>query len=803
MAENSEIENVLFGREGTFTIGYSVQLPEKYSLGESDYDELNEIWTRALRDLPPYSIFCKHDIFEKKEFDTSDFPSRNYLEEATKKYFNGKEYLKHTCNVFFSLPNKLVNVEYLKNPFRPPQKKVFQEFDRRIEEYIKQVEQSVLYLNRANLSSGNKIVVKPLGKKYMQDYYSYFSRGLDTATHDIIKEKTNLLVGEKYVGILNFPTEEKFPDTINTCKREVGNKNAKYNFFQSYGEFFSFNINCTHIYCQIALMDDIKKHYNEAYKNHIELSKARKFDPRNEFYANETKKMLDLMASKDGTERLIRGHNNIIIFADSKNQLESIKSDVRAIFQLLDIRPNIPTGDNLLAIYEYSFPLNNHKFVNSHLYVASLEMFSAFINVTGGYLSDPTGVRFNSKTKGNPPVRVDVWDDNKKYMQARNFFILASTGGGKSFLANHILTQAYSDNSKSVVIDLGGSYKKLTTLFPQEETSYITYNEGEGLGINPFFVEDHKNVSIEKLESLADFIGVHYRRERELNQEERSAIVSMLKLYYEYITENHSFPNFINTVDRYRNSFIEKLQFKEDFFNVEEFLMILRDFAVGGSYGFLYEKVDNSFSANIKDKKLIVFELDKIKDNKLLLSVMLQLISITIEQVIWRDRETKGYIFFDEVAQQFQWEGMLRRIAYFYQAIRKYSGAIGIVLQSESQLPESNLSNAIIENTQILYVLNSKNFRALANRFGMSEHAYYQMTSLNSDVSAGNPRPYTEIFIMRGNHHQVYRLEVPKKVFWAYQTEGQKNEQLMRYYEQTKDMEQAIDLMMKQENQYD
>ena len=182
---------------------------------------------------------------------------------------------------------------------------------------------------------------------------------------------------------------------------------------------------------------------------------------------------------------------------------------------------------------------------------------------------------------------------------------------------------------------------------------------------------------------------------------------------------------------------------------------------------------------------------------------MLQLISITIEQVIWNDRSTKGYIFFDEVAQQFQWEGMLRRIAYFYQAIRKHSGSIGIVLQSESQLPESNLSNSIIENTQVIYVLNSKNFKALADRFGMSEHAYYQMTSLNSDVSAENDRPYTEIFIMRGNHHQVYRLEVPKKVFWAYQTEGQKNEQLMRYYEELGDMEKAIDKMMKELGQED
>ena len=50
---------------------------------------------------------------------------------------------------------------------------------------------------------------------------------------------------------------------------------------------------------------------------------------------------------------------------------------------------------------------------------------------------------------------------------------------------------------------------------------------------------------------------------------------------------------------------------------------------------------------------------------------------------------------------------------------------------------------------------------------------------------------------MRGNQHQVYRLEVPEKVFWAYQTEGAKNEELMKIYHETGNMESAIDQYIK------
>ena len=178
---------------------------------------------------------------------------------------------------------------------------------------------------------------------------------------------------------------------------------------------------------------------------------------------------------------------------------------------------------------------------------------------------------------------------------------------------------------------------------------------------------------------------------------------------------------------------------------------------------------------------------------------MLQLISSVINETVWKDKSTKGYIFFDEVAKQFKFKGVLEKIEYFFQAVRKQNGAIGIVLQAISQLPDSGefgqIAKTIIENTQVLYVLNAKDYSALQNRFGMSDHAYNQMSSLTSDFEGKNK--YSEVFIMRGNQHQVYRLEVPEKVFWAYQTEGAKNEELMKIYHETGNMESAIDQYIK------
>src|SRR5690606_41440055 len=64
-----------------------------------------------------------------------------------------------------------------------------------------------------------------------------------------------------------------------------------------------------------------------------------------------------------------------------------------------------------------------------------------------------------------------------------------------------------------------------------------------------------------------------------------------------------------------------------------------------------------------------------------------------------------------------------------------------------------------------------------------------QLVSIQSNFSA--EQPYSEVFIMRGNVHGVYRLETPPEVFWAYQTEGSKNQELMNYYEDFGDMERS------------
>jgi len=126
-----------------------------------------------------------------------------------------------------------------------------------------------------------------------------------------------------------------------------------------------------------------------------------------------------------------------------------------------------------------------------------------FVNNTN-YRTDRQGIIFNDR-EHNIPVLKDVWDEKKKRIKARNFAIFAPTGEGKSFLANNILRQYFEMGVRLVIIDLGGSYTKFASLYPEQFT-VLRYESGKNLGINPFYVANSSDITPERLEDLSVFL---------------------------------------------------------------------------------------------------------------------------------------------------------------------------------------------------------------------------------------------------------------------------------------------------------
>ena len=264
----------------------------------------------------------------------------------------------------------------------------------------------------------------------------------------------------------------------------------------------------------------------------------------------------------------------------------------------------------------------------------------------------------------------------------------------------------------------------------------------------------------------------------------------LLLYYYKHVQTGHSLASLYHFVDEKKEGIIEALKVKEAHLSVYDFLHILSEYVEDGLYSFLFN-VGKDQTYKIEDKRLIVFELDEVKDNKEILSVMLKLIKSAIQRTIWRNRSERGIILFDEFAKQLKFGNVLESVEFYYQAIRKQNGAIGIILQSINQLPENATSASILENTQVVYSLrNEKGYDELQKRLNLSPHDLNQLKSIRNNLNG--ERKYTEIFIKIGKHSNIFRLEVPPEVYAAYLTDGAESEAIMAHYERYGSMEKAI-----------
>ncbi|MEY8781096.1 TraG family conjugative transposon ATPase [Allomuricauda sp. XS_ASV26] len=777
--------HTIFANNGNVVLGYQVDNPEIYSLSEKDFEDMHGSWFQAFKSLPVATVIHKQDIYRKSNYTANKLPNDTFLQKATHDYFKGRGYLQHSCYLFFVLPhNKALNAPKFVNPFRKVEKGIHKQMDHTVKEFIASVNDAVSFVNNSR-----RVSLIPLKENEILEltntYFNGFNEGFDT---DIQLKKSNIEIGENHFDVLAINSELCFGDVVQSSKTNDRFTSDDFVFHQGYIDGLGLNINENHIVNQIIYLDDKHKWRKLLDKKIEELKKSSNFGTQNKVVLKKIEDIVDKI-NEDDSSRIIRGHLNIVFWDKEEAQLERIASKIKTEFKELDIVPYYPKGEERKNYFLNSYCCFASNFSNEDLYVADLKhALCLYINNTN-YQSDATGVIFNDR-QHNIPVLKDVWDEKKKRIKARNFAIFAPTGEGKSFLANNILRQYFEQNVRLVIIDLGGSYSKFAKLYPDKHI-ILRYEQRKNLGINPFYISNVNDLTPERLEDLAIFLLELLASGKVTTKAEEVAVKKVLRHYYlQNRNSTHSLENLYRFVDAKKDSLLEELHIQEQHFNIYDFLHILSEYVDDGLYSFLFN-VSEDQTYKIEDKRLIVFELDEVKDNKEILSVMLKLIKSAIQRTIWRNKAEKGIILFDEFAKQLKFGNVLESVEFYYQAIRKQNGAIGIILQSINQLPNNSTSASILENTQVIYSLrNEKGYEELKKRLNLSSHDLNQLKSIRNNLTGD--RKYTEMFIKIGKESNIFRLEVPSEVFAAYLTDGQENEAIIAIYNETNNMETAI-----------
>jgi len=781
-------DHVVFANNGNVVLCYKGELPEVYSLSESDFEELHGAWFQAFKSLPVGTVIHKQDVYCKVKFEANQLPNTSFLEKATHSYFKGRGYLEHSCYLFFVLPyNKALNNAKFVNPFRKVEKGIHKQLDHTVSEFITSVNDAISFINNSR-----KVSMTPLNEveilSLTSSYFNGFNEGFDT---DIQLKKSAIEVGEHHFDVLAVNSELCFGDVVQSSKTNDKFTSDDFVFHQGFIDGLGLNLNENHIVNQIIYLDDKHKWRKLLDKKIEELNKSSNFGTQNKVVLKKIQDIVERI-NQDDASRIIRGHLNVIFWCPDASELGAIASKIKTEFKELDVVPYYPKGEERKQYFLNSYCCYASNFSNEDLYVTDLKHALCLYINNSNYKSDKEGIIFNDR-QYNIPVLKDVWDAEKKRIKARNFAIFAPTGEGKSFLANNILRQYFEQNVRLVIIDLGGSYSKFAKLYPDDHI-ILRYEQGKNLGINPFYIVNRDDVTPERLEDLGVFLLELMASGKEATKAEEVAVKKVLRHYYNSVDREHSLSGLYLFVHENRKVLLEELHIQTTHFSITDFLHIMSEYVGDGLYSFLFE-VSEDQTYKIEDKHMIVFELDEVKDNKEILSVMLKLIKSAIQRTIWRNRSERGIILFDEFAKQLKFGNVLESVEFYYQAIRKQNGAIGIILQSINQLPNNSTSASILENTQVIYSLrNEKGYEELKNRLSLSSHDLNQLKSIRNNLTG--ERKYTEMFIKIGKESNIFRLEVPSEVYAAYLTDGKESETIMALYEEHGSMENAIQIFI-------
>lgn len=793
------IEDAILSKTGAITVAYRMENPEPYTLDESTLEARHQDFMRALKGMPEGSYFHKQDVFLKKSYTGDLIPGDSFLQRSERTHFTGRHYLDHHCIVAFTLTGlATLEVAYQQNPFSYKEKLVKKDSDC-LAEFLEAVEAAVTILNSIPNTS-----IHPMGsedlKYYIYKYVNAFSP--DEGLKDIHFGQ-RLEIGDAIGAYFAITDENYLPDQIPVYAVDDTLPISNARLSMAYLEKLGVHLHCNHVFNQIIFFEGNHRLREELDGRVTAFAQAFGMGS----HLNHTYKKLKAFQEEVQEEQAIlcRAHFSVLTWDNDTEEVRRSKDFIREILRTKDITYYEPIYEGLRDIFIGTVIGRENKLAPGYFFLTDTGVaLTLFINYSV-FRNDAEGVFFNDRIF-QIPLQIDVWDARKQRMPARNAIVVASTGGGKSSACLNILQQFIEQNIKAVVVEFGNSFEALTRLYP-ERSAHIQYDGSTPLGINPFYIQDKSELTIEKLKTIA-VIVLKFWRIKEIRDDTLQVVslTKILKDYYDHTGTGHSFPDFYNYVKQHHQDILRRNDIPEEYFEVHSFIHVCSEFMPGGIYqNICIGEGEEGNEDKIRNKDFVVFELTGIKKDPFLVSVVMSIIFETVENKILSNRSEKGVLLLDEYAESANMKDVLSgddvhsSVAFFYQKLRKENGAIYTIIQSPAQLPEGHYTKGIIANTQLLMVLPTTEtvYDHVIDTFHIKNTVHINLLkSIRNDFSG--KRKYSELFMRFQDHYAtVCRLEFSPQKYFAFQTDGEVWQYLTNSFKITGNMEESINHLIK------
>ena len=786
--------NCIVSKDADITIAFRVELPELFTVTSSEYQAIHSAWVKAIKVLPNYSVLYKQDWFIKENYepDTNE-DDLSFLSRAFERHFNERPFLNHTCYLFLTRTTKermrqQSNFNTLCRGFIVP-KEVNKDAIAKFMESVGQFERIMNDSGFVQLTqlTAEQIVGTDAQAGIVEKYFS-LSQQHNTSLQDIGIKSDVMQVGDNMVCLHTLSDPEDLPSKVATDiryeKLSTDRSDSRLSFAAPVGVLLS----CNHVYNQFIFLDDSSENLKKFEKMARNMHSLSRYSRANQINKEWIEQYLNEAHSQGLTS--IRCHCNVMAWSDDTEELKRIKNDVGSQLALMECKPRHNTVD-IPTLFWAGIPGNQADFPAEESFYTFIEQAVCLFTEETNYKSSlsPFGIRMVDRMTGKP-LHLDISDMpmKKGIITNRNKFILGPSGSGKSFFTNHMVRQYYEQGTHIVLVDTGNSYKGLCELINRktngEDGVYFTYTEKNPIAFNPFYTDDGL-FDIEKRESIKTLILTLWKRDNEPpTRAEEVALSNAVSLYIDRLKTGEikpSFDTFYEFVgDGYREILTAK-QVREKDFDVANFLNVLEPYYKGGEYDYL---LNSDKQLDLLSKRFIVFELDNIKDHKILFPIVTIIIMETFINKMRRLKGIRKMILIEEAWKAIAKEGMAEYVKYLFKTVRKFFGEAVVVTQEVDDIIASPIvKESIINNSDCKILLDQRKymnkFDSIQALLGLTEKEKAQVLSIN--LSNNPNRLYKEVWIgLGGVQSAVYACEVSLEEYYTYTTEETEKMELFR-----------------------
>lgn len=752
--DKSKDIDLLYGLNGEFSVIIKINNPVvQYSASPTAYDEFHNLFLNIIKTLGEGYYLQKQDIFIKSKFEYKK--ADEYLQDKYNRHFSGRDYIRVETYLILTKQVK-------KGAFYVYSEKVLKDFKTSLGKVL-----DILTLAGSTpLCLRDREINLHIRRILSMDFSSK-----NMALDNLVASETEIKIGEKIsknISLVDIDTID-LPGKVST-HIEMNEKDTIKGFP---ADLFSFLFKVPGF--DSILYNQILEVPNQMLTmNKLELKRKRHSgipDPANNLCVEDIDLLMNDIARDN--QLLVNAHFNLILTAGAE-QIQQASNYIESSLFLFGIMPSRNTA-NQLELFRCALPGNAGELKEYDWYLTTSDAAICFFFKEALAVDEKSNFQIRFTDRQGVPIAIDPADlpMAKNRINNRNKFVLGPSGSGKSFFMNALIEQYMLYNMDVVIVDTGHSYSGLNDYY---KGKYITWKDDKPITMNPFTINEGE-YNIEKKDFLVTLICLLWKgAEGTVSQVERDVISNVIGSYYSSKFKSRVKKprlNF-NTFYEYASAKIPIIKKEESIpFEIDEFRYVLKKFYKGGEFeAILNEEADQSLFT----ERFIVFEIDNVKENKVLFPIVTLIIMDVFIQKMRHRSDFRKALIIEEAWKAIASPLMAGYILYLYKTVRKFWGEAIVVTQELGDIIGNTVvKDSIVNNSDTICLLDQTkfkdNYKEIAALLSINETERKKIFTINQLDNTANRGRFKEVYIRRGATGEVYGVEVSIEQYLTYTTE--------------------------------